>query len=194
MNFRLTESDWTEPLNDFICGLAGLPSCYNKRATYFVNCTCLYELRQFARAKQYLFRIGYMPKRDQDSVFKELVNGRHYRVRGYNLRMGAEKKEGFSFFVCRNLPSNFTKRNLYEQYFYGQGWEPKADNKDRYPKLQDFRKCKKDDMLWEDGMDTEEIVSWWSLRHIWREYLPKIRIRAPCNDTCGECTILRNAF
>jgi hypothetical protein len=24
--------------------------------------------------------------------------------------------------------------------------------------------------------------------------LPNIRIRAPCNDTCGECTIIRNAF
>jgi hypothetical protein len=24
--------------------------------------------------------------------------------------------------------------------------------------------------------------------------LPNTRIRAPCNDTCGECTILRNAF
>jgi hypothetical protein len=52
-NFRLTESDWTEPLNDFICGVAGLRSCYNKRAKYFVNCACLSELQQFARAKQY---------------------------------------------------------------------------------------------------------------------------------------------
>jgi hypothetical protein len=43
-------------------------------------------------------------------------------------------------------------------------------------------------------MDTDEIVSWWSLRHIWREDLPIIRIRAPCNDTCGDCTILLNAF
>jgi hypothetical protein len=43
-------------------------------------------------------------------------------------------------------------------------------------------------------MDTEEIVSWWSFWHIWREDLPNIRIRAPFNDTCGECTILRNAF
>jgi hypothetical protein len=33
-----------------------------------------------------------MPKRDQDSVFKELVNGRQYQVRGYNIRMGNEKR------------------------------------------------------------------------------------------------------
>jgi hypothetical protein len=47
-----------------------------------------------------------------------------------------------------DLPSNFTKRNLYEKYFYGRGWAPKADNKGRYPKLQDFPKRKKDDVLW----------------------------------------------
>jgi hypothetical protein len=92
------------------------------------------------------------------------------------------------------LTSNLTKRNLYEQYCYGRGWAPKAKNKGRYPKLQDFPKWKKDDVLWKDDMDTEKIVSWWSLRHIWREDLPNIRIRAPYNDTCGECTILCNAF
>jgi hypothetical protein len=46
-----------------------------------------------------------------------------------------------------DLPSNFTKRNLYEQYFYGRGWAPKADNKGRYPNLQDFPKRKKDHVL-----------------------------------------------
>jgi hypothetical protein len=90
--------------------------------------------------------------------------------------------------------SNFTKRNLYEQYCYGRGWASKADNKGRYPKLQDFPKRKKDDVLWGNDMDTEEIVSWWSFRHIWREDLPNIHIRAPCNDKFGECTILHNAF
>jgi hypothetical protein len=93
-----------------------------------------------------------------------------------------------------DLPSNFTKRNLYEQYCYGRGWAPKADNKGRYPKLQDFPKQKKGDVIWEDDMDTEEIVSWWSFRHIRHEDLPNISSRAPCSDTCGECTILCNAF
>jgi hypothetical protein len=43
-------------------------------------------------------------------------------------------------------------------------------------------------------MDTEEIVSWWYFRRIWCEDFPNIHIRAPCNDTCGECTIIRNDF
>jgi hypothetical protein len=42
--FWLTESDWTDPLNNFICGVAGLRSYYNKRAKYFVNYVCLSEL------------------------------------------------------------------------------------------------------------------------------------------------------
>jgi hypothetical protein len=86
-----------------------------------------------------------------------------------------------------DLPSNFTYRSLYEQYCYGGGWLGKADNKGRYPRLEDYNKRKKDDCLFEEeDMVMEEVVSWW--------YLPKIHIRAPCNDTCGECTILSNAF
>jgi hypothetical protein len=71
----------------------------------------------------------------------------------------------------------------------------KADNRGRYPRLEDYNKRKRDDCLFEDeDMVTEEVVSWWSFRYIWKTDLPKIRIRAPCNYTCGECTILRNAF
>jgi hypothetical protein len=43
-------------------------------------------------------------------------------------------------------------------------------------------------------MVTDEVVSWWSFCYIWKTDLPKVCIPAPCNDTCGECTILRNAF
>jgi hypothetical protein len=28
-------------------------------------------------------------------------------------------------------------------------------------------------VLWEDAMDTEEVVSWWSFWHIYRFYLPR---------------------
>jgi hypothetical protein len=51
-----------------------------------------------------------------------------------------------------------------------------------------------DDLLWEANVETTEIVAWWTFRQIWKEHCPKIRIRKPCNETCGECTIFRNAF
>jgi hypothetical protein len=94
-----------------------------------------------------------------------------------------------------DLPSNFTYRSMFKQYCYGCGWLVKADNKGRYPRLEDYNKRKKDDFLFEEeDMVTEEVVSWWYFRYIWKTDLPKIRIRAPCNDMCGESTILRNAF
>jgi hypothetical protein len=84
------------------------------------------------------------------------------------------------------LPSNFTYCSLYEQYWYGRGWLVKSNNKGCYPRLEDYNKRKKDDCLFEeDNMAAEEVVSWWSFRYIWKTDLPKIRIRAPCNDTCG---------
>jgi hypothetical protein len=69
-----------------------------------------------------------------------------------------------------------------------------SDNKGRYPALQDYTKRKVDGLLWADDMDTSEVVAWRTFRTIWKEDYPKIRIRPPCNDMCGECTIFKNAF
>jgi hypothetical protein len=46
-----------------------------------------------------------------------------------------------------DLPSNFTYRNLSEQYCYGCGWLAKADNKGCHPHLEDYNERKKDDCL-----------------------------------------------
>jgi hypothetical protein len=43
-----------------------------------------------------------MSKRDQDVVYKELINARMTRMTGYNLRMGKSKRNGFTFNVCWN--------------------------------------------------------------------------------------------
>jgi hypothetical protein len=94
-----------------------------------------------------------------------------------------------------DFPSNFTYCSLYKHYCYGRGWLAKDDNKGGYPRLEDYNNRKEDNCLFkEDNMVTEKVFSWWSFRYIWKTDLPKIRIRAPCNATCGECTILRNAF
>jgi hypothetical protein len=75
-----------------------------------------------------------------------------------------------------NLPSTFTKRNMYEKYCYENGWTIKLDNKGRYPALQDYTKRKVDDLLSMDDMDTSEVVAWWLFRQIWKEDCPKIQI------------------
>jgi hypothetical protein len=70
----------------------------------------------------------------------------------------------------------------------------KSDNKGRYPKVVDYKRRKVDDMFLQEDMESFEVCSWWSLRNIWKEHCSNIRIRSPCNDTCGECTIFRNAL
>jgi hypothetical protein len=88
-----------------------------------------------------------------------------------------------------DLPSHYTQRSMYERYCYENGWLTISDNKGRYPPLAEYKKRKVDDLLWEANVETTEIVAWWTFRQIWKEHCPTIRIRKPCNDTCGECTI-----
>jgi hypothetical protein len=100
--FRLNESEWGEPVCQFIKALSGLSSCFNKKSRFFVKCTHLSKLKRFDRAQLYLFHVGSMSKRDQNMVHKELVNARVTRTTSYNLRMGKSKRNGFTFNVCRN--------------------------------------------------------------------------------------------
>jgi hypothetical protein len=100
-NFHLNESEWGDPVCQFIKALSGLSSCFNKKSRFFVKCTCLSKLKRFDRAQLYLFCMVSMSKRDQYMVNKELINARMTRTTGYNLWMGKSKRNGFTFNVCR---------------------------------------------------------------------------------------------
>jgi hypothetical protein len=78
---------------------------------------------------------------------------------------------------------------MYKLYCFNHGWTVKADNKGRYPNGVDYMQRKVDDMFWQADMESFEVCSWWLFRHIWKEHCSKIRIRSPCNATCGGCTI-----
>jgi hypothetical protein len=101
-NFHMKESEWGEPVYQFIKALSGLSSRFNKKSRFFVKCTCLSKLKRFDRAQLYLFCMGSMSKCDQDMVYKELVNARVTGTTGYNLWMVKSKRNGFTFNVCRN--------------------------------------------------------------------------------------------
>jgi hypothetical protein len=88
-----------------------------------------------------------------------------------------------------DLPNSITKRNLFEKWCFLRGWKAITDNIGDY-KFED-RNTK--ETFWEE-CDTLEIFSWWKFRDLWNRHLPHVRIRAPCYDTCGECTIFKNAF
>jgi hypothetical protein len=218
-----------------------------------------------------------MTKKEQDALFKELINSRRHRSAGYNLRIGINKSNGYSFDLCLNsflnmvaigkkrfkslnetrhipganvhkntgngyacmsneilqsvvnfiqlkgkqdgeayatriirtltrnelrdeekgavdLPSHTTKRELYEKYCFDRGWAIKSDNMGRYPKVKDYASRQEDDMFWPSGAVPVEVCSWFSFTDIWKTHCSNIHIRRPCNDTCGECTVFRNAF
>jgi hypothetical protein len=93
-----------------------------------------------------------------------------------------------------DLPSHTTKRELYENYCFDRGWAIKSDNMGRYPKVKDYGSRQEDDMSWSSGAVPVEVCSWFSFTDIGKTHCSNIRIRQPCNDTCGECTLFRNAF
>jgi hypothetical protein len=264
-------------IRHFLTNLIALPSCYNKRRLNFVKCSCIKRLENKDRAVVYLTTVATMTKKQQDALFKELINGRRHRSAGYNIRIGDDKSKGYSFYVCMNsflnlmalgkkrfrklnetrlvpganvhkntgncnasmldetmkavisfikqkgkddgevyatriirsltkqelrdeekggvdLPSSTTKRELYEKFCFDRGWAIKSDNNGRYPRLNDYTNRMADDMFWPADAETSEVCSWFSFRKLWKEHCGNIRIRRPCNDTCGECTIYRNAF
>jgi hypothetical protein len=60
--------------------------------------------------------------------------------------------------------------------------------------MSDYSNCKADDMWWPQDTEQAEVCFWFSFQTIWKEHFPNIRIRRPCNDTCGECAVFRNAL
>jgi hypothetical protein len=93
-----------------------------------------------------------------------------------------------------DLPSNTSRREMYEKYCFERGWAPKSDSKGRYPNLGEYNKRSNDDFFWEPDIGTHEVCSWWAFRQLWQKHCSHIKIQAPYNDTCGECTVFRNAF
>jgi hypothetical protein len=63
-----------------------------------------------------------------------------------------------------------------------------------YPKVKDYVSHQEDYMFWPSGAVPVEVCSWFSFTDIWKTHCSNIRIRRPCNDTCGKCTVFRNAF
>jgi hypothetical protein len=71
-----------------------------------------------------------------------------------------------------------------------RGWKAIPDNIGNYK----FEERNTEEIFWEECDTALEICSWWKFHDLWNRYLPHVRIRAPCYDTCGECTIFKNAF
>ena len=69
-----------------------------------------------------------------------------------------------------------------------------ATAKGSFGKVDDFTPRPNDDDLWPEGSEVLPVVPWSTFFQIWKDRLPKLRIRNSCEDTCPECFILRNRF
>ena len=87
------------------------------------------------------------------------------------------------------LPSSFTKRQIYAKYCYNSGWIAKCDYKGNYSSLGNYRMRENDEYngemaSWPFGMVRKEICAFGTFCKIWNDYLPFISIRPPSLDTC----------
>jgi hypothetical protein len=90
------------PTKTFLKELIGLHSCYNKRNGHYLHCTCVKDIVDLDRAVDYIANVATIAKKEQDALFKELINSRHHHSAGYNLRSGINKSHGYRFELCLN--------------------------------------------------------------------------------------------
>ena len=91
------------------------------------------------------------------------------------------------------LPSSLSKRKLYAQFCYEQGYKVRATAKGSYGKLSSYERRVDPDWL-QQSREPGPVCTNASFRDIWCKELPFLKIRAPAEDTCNECNILANAF
>jgi hypothetical protein len=62
-------------LRQFRASLTLLLSCFNKRKGHFIKCGCINKLQHHCHAIDDLITVALMTKKEQDDLYKELING-----------------------------------------------------------------------------------------------------------------------
>ena len=92
------------------------------------------------------------------------------------------------------LPSSYSKRNLYARFMLMLGWKVKPDGAGNFGKLRDYEPRPFDED-WVDGEATPvSPCSFESFRRFWLEHYPKLKIREPSYDTCSTCFKYSNSL
>jgi flavodoxin len=93
------------------------------------------------------------------------------------------------------LPSAMTKRGMYQRFCYERGYKVSSDAFGSYPKLNEYpARTDFDEVFWPPGSEPLAVCSWWSFHNYWKQQFPKLIVRSPSHDVCGECTIYRNRW
>lgn len=92
------------------------------------------------------------------------------------------------------LPSNFTKRSLYISWCFSMGYKIKATAKGSFGPVSEYSLREFDPELWPEGSVAQDVCSWRGFCFHWKTHFPLLKIRNPCEDTCGACVRLRNSW
>jgi hypothetical protein len=75
--------------------------CRIKKSNHFIKCGCIRKIKDdHAHADEYLLAVALMTKKEQDAMYKELMNGCDNHSRGYNLRISNDKRNGYIMYLC----------------------------------------------------------------------------------------------
>jgi hypothetical protein len=138
-----------------------------------VDCCVLFAVRLFSPCLS-LFLLFFLLGEDYATRFVR-------EATGVGLR---KEEEGLV-----ELPSCTSKRQEYCRFCYDRGWKCKASAKGSFGPVSEYQR--RTDEEWNDR-EPEPVCSWSAFHKIWKEKFPKMKIRNPCEDTCGECMKLRN--
>ena len=81
------------------------------------------------------------------------------------------------------LPSSFSKRQVYSRYCFQRGWVVRADAKGCLPKLKDYQRRPFNDLDWPVGSEAKPVPSRIYFDQYWKSHFPLMKIRNPSADT-----------
>jgi len=121
--------------------------------------------------------------------------GESYATRYVRFLTGTGVRDSEKGYV--QLPSSFSKRQIYKNFCFKNGWIATSDSNGNYNHQKDFEKRSHDDELgdmasWPTGSLPQKVCAYSTFFRIWSDYLPFITIRPPSLDTCMQCHIFRN--
>ena len=90
------------------------------------------------------------------------------------------------------LPSSFSKRQLYYRYCFHNGYVVKSDAKGNMPSMKNHKVRTTFDIHYPEGSVPKPVCDWKAFRTFWKDNYPKMTIRPPSHDTCAECWKYRN--
>jgi hypothetical protein len=76
------KAQFERSIREFLTKFKDLPSCYNKTERQYIKCNCLSKLQGLDQAVVYLAAVAQMKNKEQDAMYKELINGRRHRSAG----------------------------------------------------------------------------------------------------------------